>query len=140
MTGQPRTPRSQRGSLSIWVVLVTAGAFTPLLGLVVDGGNLIDARLEASRDAAQAARAGADALSAASVRTGGNDVNPGIATSRARAYLADVGQRGTVTVNGATVTVTITGTSHTTILAVVGITSFPISQTQSARGITEATP
>ena len=93
-----RHRRSQRGSISIWAVMITVGAFIPLLGLVVDGGNLIDSRLEAARDAAQAARAGADALSASSVRSGGNEVNPDLAAARARSYLADVGQDGTVTV------------------------------------------
>ncbi len=34
--------RSERGSASIWGILVIAGAFTVLLGLVVDGGQIID--------------------------------------------------------------------------------------------------
>lgn len=132
--------RCQRGSISVWALLITIGAFTPLLGLVVDGGNLINARLEASRAAGQAARVGADALSAASVRSGGNDVSPDLAITRARGYLEELNLDGDVSVTGDTVTVTVTGSSPTTILGVIGVISFPISQTQSARGITEATP
>ncbi len=129
--------RMERGSASIWAVLVTAGAFTLLLGLVVDGGRLIDARVASSRTAAQAARAGADALSAASVRNGGDDVSSAQAIDRAEGYLYDAGVTGTVHVSGDTVTVTVTGSSATQILGVIGITSFPIEETQTARGISE---
>jgi hypothetical protein len=129
---------NQRGSVSAWAVLLAVGGFTPLLGLIVDGGTVVNARLEAARDAGQAARAGADALSAASIRNGGNNVSPDLAITQARAYLAKVGQNGTVTVAGDTVTVTVAGTIHPTLLGVIGVNEFPISETQSARGITEA--
>ena len=67
--------RDERGSASIWAILVIAGAFTVLLGLVVDGGRVIDDRVAASRAAAQAARVGADSLSSASVRDGHDAIN-----------------------------------------------------------------
>ena len=63
-SGRRARGRDERGSASIWALLLTAGAFTLLLGLIVDGGRVIDARLASSRTAAQAARVGADALSA----------------------------------------------------------------------------
>jgi len=129
--------RSERGSASIWSILIIAGAFTALLGLVVDGGRVIDARVAASRAAAQAARAGADELSSASVRDGHTTINADAARARAERYLQDAGLNGTVVVNGQTVTVTVTGTSQTEILGVIGITSFPIEETETARGITE---
>jgi Flp pilus assembly protein TadG len=129
--------RSQRGSATIWAVLVTAAAFTVLLGLVVDGGRVVDARLEYSRTAAQAARVAADALSQASVRSGRDDVAAGPAIERAHSYLHDVAMTGTVHIAGNTVTVTVTGRSDTEILGVIGIDSFPIRETQTARAITE---
>jgi Flp pilus assembly protein TadG len=129
--------RDERGSASIWAILVIAGAFTVLLGLVVDGGRVIDERVAASRAAAQAARAGADALSAASVRNGRDAVDAEAARARAQSYLRDAGMDGTVSVAGDTVTVRITAESENQILGVIGVTSFPIDETESARAITE---
>ena len=129
--------RDERGSASIWAILVIAGAFTVLLGLVVDGGRVVDERVAASRAAAQAARAGADALSAASVRNGSDAVDAEAARARAQSYLRDAGMDGTVSVAGDTVTVRITAESENQILGVIGVTSFPIDETESARAITE---
>ncbi|GAB2455492.1 hypothetical protein GCM10027062_39840 [Nocardioides hungaricus] len=129
--------RDERGSASIWAILVIAGAFTVLLGLVVDGGRVIDERVAASRAAAQAARAGADALSAASVRNGSDAVDAEAARARAQSYLRDAGMDGTVSVAGDTVTVRITADSENQILGVIGVSSFPIDETESARAITE---
>ena len=124
----------------MWALLLTAGAFTVLLGLVVDGGRVIDARLDAARTAAQAARAAADVLSESSVRSGRDDVAAGAASQRAHSYLRGAGVTGTVRVAANTVTVTVTGRSDTEILGVVGVTSFPIRETQTARAITEEDP
>jgi Flp pilus assembly protein TadG len=140
MTRRRREPSKDRGSAAIWALLVTATAFTLLLGLVVDGGRVIDARLEASRAAAQAARIGTDALAASSVRNGHDRVDVTAAVTRAQAYLHQAGMRGTVQVRGDAVSVTVTGRSATRILGVVGIDSFPIEETQTARAITEQDP
>ena len=131
--------RDERGSASIWAILVTAGAFTVLLGLVVDGGRAIDARIEASRAAAQAARAGADSLSSASVRDGNDSIDVEGAVTRARSYLQSAGLTGSVSVNAqtVTVTVTVTGSSTNQILNAIGIRSFPVNQSATARAITE---
>jgi Flp pilus assembly protein TadG len=129
--------RNERGSASIWAILVIAGAFTFLLGLVVDGGRVIDARIAASRAAAQSARVGADALSSASVRNGNNAIDVDAAKARAQKYLHDAGMTGTVSVTGQTVSATVTGSSETQILGVIGITSFPIEETETAQAITE---
>lgn len=129
--------RNERGSASIWTILVTAGAFTMLLGLVVDGGNVIDARVAASRAAGQAARVGADSLSSASVRNGHDAISPEAAKARAEEYLRDAGVNGVVTVSGDTVTVSVTGTAKTQVLGVIGIGSFPIAESETAQAITE---
>jgi Flp pilus assembly protein TadG len=129
--------RNERGSASIWMVLVIAGAFTVLLGLVVDGGRVIDARVAASRAAAQAARVGADALSSTSVRDGSDSIDVEAAKARAQTYLHDAGMTGHVSVSGQTVTVTVTGSSANQILGVIGISSFPIDETESAEAVTE---
>ena len=133
------TRRNERGSASVWAVLVVAGAFTVLLGLVVDGGRVLDDRIAASRAAAQAARVGADALSEASVRDGRSSIDVATAQTRAQGYLRDAGLRGTASVTGQTVTVTVTGESQTQILGVIGIASFPIEESETAEAITEET-
>jgi Flp pilus assembly protein TadG len=132
--------RNERGSASIWAILVISGAFTVLLGLVVDGGRVIDARMAASRAAAQAARVGADSLSSARVRNGQDAISFEAAKARAQNYLGDAGMSGVVSVSGDTVTVTVTGASETQILDVIGIGSFPIEESESARAITEEDP
>ena len=128
---------SERGSASIWALMITAGAFTALLGLVVDGGRLIDARLASARTAAQAARLGADTLSEASVRNGNSTIAASTAVARVKEYLSDAGMTGTVQVAGNRVTVTVTGTSANHILTIVGLGSFPIEEAQTAQAITE---
>ena len=129
--------RDEHGSASIWAILVIAGAFTVLLGLVVDGGRVVDERVGASRAAAQAARAGADALSVASVRNGSDAIDAEAARARAQTYLRRAGMDGIVSVSGDRVTVRVTGESKNQILGVIGVASFPIDETESARAITE---
>ena len=133
-----RRARWERGSASIWVLLVIAGAFTVLLGLVVDGGAVIDARLDAARTARQAARLGADQLSPGSVRSGTISVDPAAAAAAVHEYLGAAGYHGTVRVSGENVTVTVTGTSAARILSAIGINSFPVRETGTAHGITGA--
>ena len=128
---------NEQGSASVWALLVTATAFTLLLGLVVDGGSVIDARLESSRAAAQAARLGADALSESSLRSGRDQVDAAAATSQANSYLQAADLHGSTRVRGHAVTVTVRGRAPTQILAVLGIGSFPILETRTARAVTE---
>jgi Flp pilus assembly protein TadG len=132
-----RRRRGERGVASIWALAVTAGAFTVLLGLVVDGGSVIEARVAAAHAAEQAARLAADQLSAGSVRNGGDAVNPAAAGDSARQYLRAAGMTGTVRVEGDTVTVTVHGRTDTKVLGVLGITSFPVDEAATAEGVTE---
>jgi uncharacterized membrane protein len=129
--------RSECGSASIWALTVTAGVFTVLLGLVVDGGNVIEARAEAARAAEQAARLAADQLSAGSVREGHDAVSPGAAAESARGYLRAAGMPGTVHVAGDTATVTVHDKVPTKVLGIIGIGAFPIDESATAVGITE---
>ena len=132
-----RVGRAESGSASIWALLATAGVFTVLLGLVVDGGNVIEARVEAAHTAEQAARLAADQLSAGSVREGGDAVSPGAAAESARAYLRATGTPGAVRVDGDTVTVTVNTRMPTKVLGVIGIAAFPVEESATAEGITE---
>ena len=68
--------RGDRGTLSLFVVL-----FTPvvvlLAGLLVNGGIAINARERAADVAQQAARAGANDLNVAALRSGTVELDPG---------------------------------------------------------------
>jgi Flp pilus assembly protein TadG len=64
-----RRQSTERGSVTLWVVLFTAVALT-LLFLVVDGGQIIVAKSRAADIAEQAARAAADDINPASLRNG----------------------------------------------------------------------
>jgi Flp pilus assembly protein TadG len=119
----------------VFVVLMTT-VLIAMAGLVIDGGYALDARQEAANVAEQAARAGADALSEGSLRGGGPvKVDPARAEAAAKTYLQRVGHAGTVTVDGASVTVTVRVARKTSILSVVGVNSITVLGSASARSI-----
>ena len=118
----------------MWTLLAASGVFLLLLGLVYDGGNAIDARLEAKRAAEQAARAGADELRGA--RSGAEYVDAEAAAARARAILRAAGWSGTVRVAGTDVVVHVVGSEPTVFLGVVGIDRFRVQESGTATAVT----
>lgn len=125
--------------VSIWMVIVTAGAFTILLGLVVDGGNTLAARRDAARTAEQAARVAADQLDDDSLRSGGADIAAAAAQTAAHRYLSSVDAHGSVQVSADTVTVTVTGQEPTQFLAMIGVESFAVHESATAASIDQNT-
>jgi uncharacterized membrane protein len=67
--------RNERGSVSVWVVIVAAVAFL-LLVLVVDGGEVMIAKAHAADIAEQAARAAADDVDQAELQAGHVVISP----------------------------------------------------------------
>lgn len=102
--GATRRGRGDRGNVSLLIVLVLPALFI-VAGLVLDGGRQIETRRAAHGHAAAAARAAVQ-LGDDEVRTGG--LNPGLAIARASAELGRAGASGVASVNGDTVTVTVT--------------------------------
>ncbi len=93
-------PRAEEGGVVTAFVVVMAIALLLVTGLVFDGGRAIVAKRHAINVAEQAARAGAQAIDIASVRSGGPyRLNPGQARRAAFAYLAAAGETGTVAVS-----------------------------------------
>jgi Flp pilus assembly protein TadG len=135
MTGRLRATGhhgySDSGSVSLYFAIVTIAALV-MAGLVVDGGAALATRERAADLATQAARAGADALTPASLRgqLTALQADAAAATRAADAILTDGGATGQVTVSGATVTVTAHMPRHTVILSAVGLDN--ISQTATA--------
>lgn len=128
--------RDERGAVTAYVVLISV-ALLAVAGLVIDGGYALGARREAMNQAEQAARVGADALDQGALRSGQTYVDPGRAVGAAQAYLAQVGARGSVSVDGGRVTVTVSKSQPTTILAAVGVGSMPVKASASALSINE---
>ena len=113
----------ERGSVTAWL-LGTVVALLVLAGLVLDGGTALAARGRAADAAAQAARAGADALDQSSLRSAspsGFTANPAQAGAAANRVLATAGVSGEVQVSGAQVTVTARATDRTAVLTLIGI-------------------
>ena len=126
--------RDEGGIAAVWTLLSAAGIFVLLLGLVYDGGSVIDARLEAKRAAEQAARAGADELRGA--RSGNESVDAEAAAARARDILDRAGWSGTVRIEGAVVRVTVAGSEPTVFLSALGLKTLPVNETGAATAIT----
>ena len=120
----------ERGTVSAFVVALT---FACLLsaGLVLDGGRIVAARLEAADVAGSAARAGAQQV--IGLRAGEPRLDPVRARSAAQGVLSAAGATGTVTVDGGSVTVTARTTESMLLLRLVGIGSRTVEATTTAR-------
>lgn len=128
---------SERGAMSALVVVLFVFLMI-LAGLVVDGGNAINARQRAIDDAEQAARVAANQIDMAQLRADGQVtiVWPDADTA-ARAYLDQRGyEPGNVQVvpaAGGGVTVTVESTVSTQLLSLAFIPSFTVAGRATAR-------
>jgi hypothetical protein len=123
-----------RGSVAGYLV-VSAVALFALAGLVLDGGAALTAHGRAADVAQQAARAGADALDVASLRSStpaGLSANPAEARRAAQAVLTAAGISGDVSVAGSQVTVSARASEPTAILSMVGVDQVGGSATATA--------
>jgi len=150
MTGSPRRPvrlagrrrprgraRGDRGQLTAVVALLTPLIIGGGWGLLVDGGHALTARGDAIDTAAEAARAGAQALDLGVYRaTGTIRLNPADADRRAQRFLAQVGAQGRATATPAAVTVTVTRTVHTQLLGLLGVATLTEHGSASALPVT----
>ncbi len=94
--------RDDRGSIAPFFI-VAAFSLMLVVGLVVDGGGKIRALQRADAVAAEAARAGGQAVAAAPALRGESaKVQTSTAHSAAQAYLAAAGVPGSVTITGGT--------------------------------------
>ena len=125
-----RTRRlDDRGGVTVFV----AGCVIALIGIIgfaVDGGSKMRATERADYIAGEAARAGGQAIDPADAISGrAIVVDPQAAAAAAQAYLRSVGATGTVSVSGdgKTLTVTVTGSYDTKFLSVVGIGSLSVT-------------
>lgn len=97
----------EEGTVAAFVA-VLAIAIVAVAGLAYDGGAIITAHAAARDLAGSAARAGAQQVAVAQVHAGRPALDPAAAHERATDVLAEAGVAGTVSVEDATVTVTVT--------------------------------
>lgn len=103
----PSQRRGERGSVSI-LIAVLGVAFVVVAGLAIDGGRKLGALAEARDLADGAARAAAQQVDLAAYHaTGAVQLDPTAASRAATRYLAASGRTGTITVHGASATVTV---------------------------------
>lgn len=108
----------ERGSITAFVAVV-ATALVMVAGMAYDGGQILVAQSRARSDADKAARAGAQRVDTDHLRTTGETIlNPPEAEAAAQEFLTRSGVTGTVTVDGASVTVTVTAVQPMRILPV----------------------
>lgn len=118
------------GLFLVVVVLVLAGT-------LIEAGNAMAARGHAIAVAQQAARAGADKLDLTALREQGVvRVDPAAAQAAATAYLAELGETGTVTATPARVTVTVTVTRPGILVALLGKQAVTVTGTATAAPVT----
>ncbi|ROO60365.1 putative Flp pilus-assembly TadE/G-like protein [Micromonospora sp. Llam0] len=128
--GRDRGSATAFGLFLIVVVLVLAGA-------ILEGGNAMSARGHATHIAQQAARAGANQLNLAALRdTGVVQIDPAAAQAAATAFLAQLGEQGTVTATTEQVSVTVTVTRPGILVPVLGIDTLTVRATATAAPIT----
>jgi hypothetical protein len=102
-----------------------------MLGLVIDGGAKASAINRADGVAQEAARAGVQAASFTGAAT---TVDVNRAVGAAQAYLVDAGATGTVSPAGPdSITVTVTMTEPTLVLALIGINDLAVSGSATGR-------
>ena len=107
-----------------------------VIGLVLDGGNLLIARRQAANEAEAAARAGAQEVSEFELRENGLIViDPERARAAVAAYLARIGRTGTAVVAGDTVTVTLEVERPLYILGIGGLADVTVEGQGSARNV-----
>lgn len=114
--------RDERGSTTLFFVVIGM-AFFMVIGLVVDGGGKIRALQKAESIAAQAARAGGQAIQAGeAVRGDGTIIDPVPAKQAAQRYLNASGVEGSVSlVDGTTLVVETTTHYQPVFLGLAGV-------------------
>ncbi|WP_405933674.1 TadE/TadG family type IV pilus assembly protein [Streptomyces sp. NBC_00827] len=127
--GLPWARLDERGGVTVFVAVCVL-ALLGIIGVAVDGGSKMRATERADYLAGEAARAGGQAIDPAEAISGNAIVvDPQDAQAAGQAYLKSVGATGTISVSGdgKTLTVTITGSYDTKFLSVVGIGSLSVT-------------
>jgi uncharacterized membrane protein len=127
--------RDEQGMVTAFVVMMTL-SLVMFIGLVLDGGYTLAARREAIDEADGAARAAAQSVTAGTRSSTGTAVDSGQAQAAVDSFLTPTGHRGQASVNGDTVTVTISFPQPLYILGAGGLFSVTVTGRGTARAVT----
>lgn len=133
------TNRGEQGSVTVFVVGILL-ALVVLGGLVFDGGSIIAGHREADAEAEGAARAAAEQVSIPALRSGQVLLMADQANSAAQQYLRHYGHNGTVTIEGDTVTVTVTYSVDMQVLNLIGLSTKTVTGTANATAVEGGAP
>ncbi len=129
----------ERGAFAVFVVGMALALFV-IAGLVIDGGNALNARQRILDDVEQAARAGAAEIDVAHLRaTGVVQLDTAAAEARARGYLVGLGYAaGDVgaDADAGTITVVAEDEEPTALLSLIGKQEMPVRGEATARAAT----
>lgn len=133
---RPWARHDERGSVSVWAVLIVA-AFTLVVGISVDLVGQVAAKQRATDIAAQAARIAGQQADTNTLMGGGGriTVNPQQARRAALDYIAGAGMTGTATIEagGTQLVITTTATYRPVFLTSVGVGPLAVTGTVTAR-------
>lgn len=121
--------RIENGSVTAFVTAMLLG-FMACVGLAVDGGRLVAARIELADHAENAARIGVQHVTA--LRSGDPEVDVGEATRAARRYLENQGVTGVIQADHAAVHVRASRVVSLTLLNMIGMGSRLVAVERSA--------
>lgn len=129
--------RDERGSAMVFV-LGMAVTMLVCAGLVLDGGNALNARMRLADNVEQAARAGAQQIDVDHLRTTGQvRLEPGAAETRARSFISTFNYPDvSVTVQDGQITVRAADSVETTLLGLVGIQEYDVAASATSTAVT----
>ncbi|MBV7249280.1 TadE/TadG family type IV pilus assembly protein [Streptomyces sp. MW-W600-10] len=124
-----RAAQRDRGGVELFMPIMALACFV-ILGLVVDGTGALNANSDATYQAQEAARAGAQQIDPGQAITGeAIVVDPDAAAAAAQDYLAASGLDGSVTVSGdgKSISVTVTGSYEPLFASLIGFDALPVT-------------
>lgn len=124
--------RNERGAVTAWLAGASVLMVT-VIGIAVDLGSQVHAKERAHTIAAQAARTGAEQITADAMTGAAPRLDVGKARQAANAYLRSAGVQGTVTVSGGVrVTVNVTDSYTPLFLSSIGIGPLTVTASSTA--------
>jgi Flp pilus assembly protein TadG len=139
MTRMRARMRADDGAFLPMVAVVLVALFA-MVGMAVDGGGKMRAQIHADNIAAEAARAGGQAIDVGKAVAGTADVvDPAKAQAAAQEYLRVAGVKGSAHVlpNHREITVTVQINYRTKLLNLIDMNSFPVVGTATAELVTQ---
>lgn len=131
-------PRDESGAAAVFVIGVTL-VMLACAGLVLDGGQALNARMRLADDLEQAARAGAQQIDVIHLREHGVvRLDSGAAEARAAGFIGSSGYTDVrVRVDREEITVSAKDSVDTDLLSLIGIQRFDVKASATSQAVTQ---